>query len=632
MSRELLIIVGPDHPDRRARRRDAVTHAAEQVPGFAAVRVEETPRVCLAIVETGPGGGTRSWLVRRRGSLEACLALTEAGLRAGRAGDGAAVGAEHGHVRVNVDDAGRVVIAVDGMATIPLYWGEHEGRGFASTHLASLVSLGLPADLDQEGALEYLAMHHPLGQRTILSHAALLAPGGTLVFDGGAWRSSAQALFVPDPDARSDDMVVDDFRQTWAEVIRDVHERHEQRRLLVGLSGGLDSRAIVAQSAALGERPVTYTYGDAGVIEVEVARNIASRLMLPHMVLPVSDDRVLRDLVPIARRMDGAHSPTEMYELWFADRLRSLGDVVVNGLAGGPLWGDDRSVGLDSREDVQRQVWRRYGPAVAGLRPLLADQHRDQAGTRIRSAIAASMSPFDFSRRADMVVFWKLANRQNRWGNMLFSSLRRAGLPLEAPFLDARFLRISARLTPEQRRHGNLYLRIHREVLATTADIPRGDDGNRLTDLDHVYWSADTGYARQLVDLGRRHPLAAARRVGRRGLHVTAATVRSKTGIATPADALDRRADSFPIALWARTRPVFRQRLADFLAPAAELDDLLDAAAVESATDDLRRGRPTHDVPMLGRVATLAAWVDDHEQRVGARQEVETSVGPGSAS
>lgn len=627
MSHELLLLAGRDRPLERVRRAALVRHAALAVPGAVSHLFAETPHGAVALVESAPSGGDHAEMEEHAGNLRCHVATTPLGLVVARrrVEDGRSAGAEAGHVRLDIADDGSVELSTDGVAFLPCFWAEHRDQLYVSTHLASLVSLGVPADEDPAAVLQYLVMFHPLQHRTLLRHAALVPPGGHLRWNASDGATlSAHPLFVPSDLAMTDDEAVATFRHVWPAVASDLFERNAASRTALALSGGLDSRAIAVGSAALKLRPLAYTYGDDFRRETMAARRVAMRLELPHLTIPVVDDRLLHGVDGIAARLDGAHGPAEMYESWFADLLRSIADVVINGLAGGPLWGDDKAVGLVGRDAVLHHMVARYSRDAAAVVPFLATAGVDAVLECVRTGILDSMSAWDFSSRADTAVYWKVANRQMRWGNMLVNALRRAGLQIEAPFLDGRFLRFAARLTPRQRANGSLYLRVHREVFERTADIGRSDDGNSPRSLSHVYWSADASYARQLVALTRNHPVAAGRRALRRSIQVGADAL-AQGGLTRPADRVANRASVFPAETWLRTGGTYADRLADLVGRAVGAHPMLDDDFIDRSAVGIRTGHAPASAVTLGRVGTLALWLTDYSARAEAVRGVDVS-------
>ncbi|WP_026874876.1 asparagine synthase C-terminal domain-containing protein [Jiangella gansuensis] len=618
MSLEVLLIAGGDDTASTYRRAGLIGQAAISLPGAVRHDVIETSHATLALVETEVSGGTLASVERDGDTVRVALAITDIGLEAA-AQDPAkarATASESGHVAVRLAHGGGVVISTDGIATVPAYWSEHDDHLILSTHLASLVSLGLPAVVDERGLYEYLVMLHPLKDRTTLRGARILRPGEVIEWRRGrVAHRSAVPIFAPSNAPMSDHEAIATCRDVWAEVLEDLFSRNRSQRIAVGLSGGLDSRAIVAGAALVGHRPLVFSYGTSNNVDTRIAGDIADHLGMPFIRLPVTDDHLMPRPEIIADHLDGAHSPAEMYESWFAETLRSFAGVLVNGAGGGQLWGDEKSLGLTDHRAIAANVWHRYHDAALAVAPYLSAEARADLESEVRGGISESLAEWDLAQRADMTVFWRIANRQVRWGNMLINAARRSGLRLESPFLDSRFMDFASRLGAEQRLNGRLHLQIHRDLFTATAGVPRSDDGNSPRHLDHAYWSGESSYLQQLVRLTVRHPLSGSRRALRRAVQVGTHALGRHTPLQSPARRWDERTSVFPIQLWSTTRPVFGERMATLLESIGAPHSLFSPDALERAAGDLRGGRFSGSVAALARAATAARWIADYDAR-----------------
>lgn len=609
MSHELVLVAGSPAD---AERRDLVLqHAAGAVPGSVSLRRAGTATVEAAVVETAHPGGSVASLSAVRGGTRLTVALAPSGLAA--AGSADPRGAEGAHATVLLEQDGGLTVSTDGVALVPVFWWAGSGVLVASTHLATLVSLGAPAVPDEVGAVEYLTFHHPLGTRTLLAGCRMLEAGAVLRWaDGRVDVRRRPALFdlSAAPAARPDDAVLADVADTWTDVVADTVDGGG--RVGIGLSGGMDSRTIAGAAAQQGRRVLTFTYGDSRSAETRVAARVAEALELPHLTLPVDDARVLAGARETLAHLDGAHSPNEMYETWFADDLRGVVDTVVNGHGGDPQWGNAKGIGLTDRAAVHAVLWHRYrGHAALAARFLEGSLGR-AAEELAEESLADSLAGWDFAERADVAVAWAMENRQRRWGNMLVTALRRTGLRPQTPFLDRRFLALSSTFSPQQRLNGALYLRLQNGLLASTAGIPRSDDGNAPRRLTHLYWSSESSRGSQLARLVARRPLPGLRRGAHHGLDLLAGRLGGLA--AAQRHALDRAV--FPSDVWLTTRPVYADRLRVLLQQDGA--PLLSQRAMEHAARSVGSGRPAAPAAVLGRVAALGGWLADYAARADA--------------
>lgn len=616
MSYELLVIARAQPPQTKHAAAQ-LRRAAMQLPGATNCHVESQGPVAVALVATDPAGGSQGELCRTAGTVSAVVATNTRGLSTGLGPVEVArsAGSEAGHVRVSVEPDGRVRVSGDGIGAVPVYWYADEGGLYISTHLASLVSLGVPAAVHEAAALEYLVLLHPLGERTLLDSVRVLPPGGLLEWSPQeSPRVQARPLFTPADDAMRDVEAIEGFRSVWSTVLEEMFERNADRRVALGVSGGLDSRAVAAGSTLVGARPLTFAYGAEHVIESRVAAEVAATLGLDHLRLPVVDERLMPEAHSILARLDGVHSPAEMYELWFGDTLSAVADVLVNGAGGGPLWGDEKSLGLRDPVAITETTIRRYGGDVSAVQQFLTADLRDSLATGLTDGVASTLASWTEWDRADLSVFWRIANRQVRWGNALVTAVRRNGFTSETPFLDSRFLRFSAALTPEQRLNGRLHLLAQQQLFSRTAGIRRGDDGNSPDRLSHVYWSSDRPYASQLADLTVRHPIAGLRRAVRRAGTVGARRLDRRYSANIATKWWEERTNVFPIDMWARTRAIFAERLVALAESSPAMPALVSEDALAAACADLRAGRSV-PVAAVARVATLGHWLDDFRTR-----------------
>lgn len=616
MSYELLAIART-RPGNAEQMVAQLRHAAARVPGATGCEVESCGPGAVALVASNPAGGSQGELRGAAGLVSAVVATNAQGLSIGGGSIEIArsAGAEAGHVRVEVEHQGLVRVSGDGIGAVPVYWFADEDGLYVSTHLASLVSLGVPPALDEAAALEYTVLLHPLGDRTIVDSVRVLPPGGLLEWSPQAEsRVEARPIFTPDDGAMNDADAIERFRSVWATVIGEMFERNSERRVAVGVSGGLDSRAVAAGAALIGARPLTFAYGAEHAIESRVAAEVAATLGFDHLRLPVVNARLMPEAPSILARLDGVHSPAEMYELWFGRTLSTVADVLVNGAGGGPLWGDEKSMGLRDPAAITKATMRRYSGDITAAQQFLRPEVRAGLRDVLTDGVASTLSTWAAWDRADLSVFWRIANRQVRWGNALVTAVRRDGMISETPFLDSRFLRFCAALTAEQRLNGHLHLMVQRQLFGKTAGIIRGDDGNSPEALSHVYWSSDRRYVAQLAELTVRHPIAGLRRAGRRAGAVGARRLDRRQ----PANAASKwwyeRTDVFPLDLWARTRTVFADRLATLAESSSALPGLVSEDALATACSALRAGRGS-PVAALARVATLGHWLDDFQTR-----------------
>jgi asparagine synthase (glutamine-hydrolysing) len=178
----------------------------------------------------------------------------------------------------------RLWLIADKLALRPIYYCVGPGYVAFATALRVLLALpGIPKTGDLQGQAESAAFGYPLGARTQLEHIKCLEPGQVLEFEQGSPRLRTYWHW----DARTDqaDAAIDDATacaDISAEFTRAVQLRvGDTGRAVSLLSGGLDSRCVVAVLRAQVPEVHTIGFGPEGsadqVLAVRAAEAIGTR-------------------------------------------------------------------------------------------------------------------------------------------------------------------------------------------------------------------------------------------------------------------------------------------------------------------------------------------------------------------
>ena len=321
-------------------------------------------------------------------------------------------------------DAERRVLTVlnDRFGGLPLYWARSpQGFAFAGGVRGVLMAPGVAADPDPEALRDAVTFGgFRLGDRTNVAAVKMVEGATAMTVSTGAphfrryWRWSDIATR---PAAPVRDLV-DEAHALWRRAIR----RRLSGALFPGqtLSGGLDSRAILAEAALTAPRWTAITYGLPGCDDARYAERAAAACGATWVFEPLYAER---DPDWLDRRSEQISHTDGLIQLGDLMHLESLPlqarllDVHVSGYIGdavaGPTFADVRTVG-----DVLVRL-PFYGTplglsgeeAAARLKPLL-----DRLGT----------APVRFG-----LFEQKLPQSTNRW-----TAAWRPWLRVRKPFVD----------------------------------------------------------------------------------------------------------------------------------------------------------------------------------------------------
>lgn len=196
-------------------------------------------------------------------------------------------------------------LTTDISRTCPLLWtvthgnmdGSTPGMVVLSPTLAGITdAVGTYIAVDTAGRRQFAALSYTLGTRTLLRDVHQIPGGATVTIDlsTGAHtlaysdfpRSSRDGFASPEEASQA-------FNQALDASMEEMLRRTQGRRLVLPLSGGLDSRLLIAWLRRAGvENVLTFTYGRPGAAEVQVSRRLAESCGYPWVGVDLVPDQV----------------------------------------------------------------------------------------------------------------------------------------------------------------------------------------------------------------------------------------------------------------------------------------------------------------------------------------------------
>lgn len=177
----------------------------------------------------------------------------------------------------------RLTLATDKIGGRGLYFKKEAGALLFATSLRLLRAMAEePERLDEQGFAEGLFLGQPLGERTHFRSMRVLRPGEFLTCDGGA--EVTRGTYADHAGVSRSNLSFDDA----VGAIHQTFKRAVQRRLFANrqeafLSGGMDSRAVVAALVDLGQQVRTFCTSFKGSLDDVVSQQVAARMGTQHL-------------------------------------------------------------------------------------------------------------------------------------------------------------------------------------------------------------------------------------------------------------------------------------------------------------------------------------------------------------
>jgi len=234
----------------------------------------------------------------------------------------------------------------DRRSQYPLFYSITDTGIVLSSTISTFCQNSFKTQFNPEWLYEFLYFNYPVGQTTPLKNVSRIPRASALCFNLNTGRHSIQEYSQP---FRKADKLLDgkEAIQKAQSVFQKQMAKHipPNTKVAVSLTGGLDSRTVLAYSIGKGNIE-TYTYGIEGCNDLTVASDVAHGLGMKHHDI-IFDEyflQQLKDLIYDTVFLSGGSERITRSTLDFAYRkLTDNGNhlpVVLTGIAGDHLFRD----------------------------------------------------------------------------------------------------------------------------------------------------------------------------------------------------------------------------------------------------------------------------------------------------
>ena len=341
-----------------------------------------------------------------------------------------------------------------------------------------------------EYVYEYLASRRAFGVRTPLRGVERLPPGSFVTVDLDTRGTDTTRYWYPqyEPVDRPFKECVAEFTDLFVDVL-DERVRSD-RDYGVLLSGGADSRLIVAALDELGEEPIAFHMNEWMNSEARIAERVARTTGTEFRFLRRDADYQARALERNAELTEFISWFDQAHANGFADELREEVDVVLGG------WYSAEAVGNFS-DFPTRSVRTGLGLLHLPVREPIetVEEYRDvldgglpaylETPPTLREILAANLSSdgtgidhhgVRYESMEDLVVFSELYPATNDSDHLNYRGTSQV-IPHWTPFLDARMVEFTRRYPHAYRLRRRIVNQAVKRLDPALADIPYANTG-----------------------------------------------------------------------------------------------------------------------------------------------------------
>ncbi len=237
----------------------------------------------------------------------------------------------------------KVYLITDRYGFKPLYWGLINGDLVWSSELKGFLGhADFRPVIDREAVEDFFDIGYLLEDRTWFEGVELVPPAFVLSFD--LKKSTAKikhywswSEIKPIKELIDEREIVEELGRLFK---RSVYRRvNKYERIGITLSGGLDSRAILAAVPEDYEPLHTFSFGQKGCDDIKIARMVSEIKGAKHHVLQINSNNWLMPRINGVWKSDASFNFLHMHGMEFHDEYKSYIDFNLNGFLGDAILG-----------------------------------------------------------------------------------------------------------------------------------------------------------------------------------------------------------------------------------------------------------------------------------------------------
>lgn len=369
----------------------------------------------------------------------------------------------------------------DRIGFVPVFWARNGDRLVIGPKAwAVWQALGTPLGISVLGVVDLIRAQNVVHDHTLIEDVHWLIGGHAVVRDPAGVRTQQYWEFRHQPViTENEDELIDSYVDACCRVMQRYTEG--ENRLLLGLSGGMDSRMILAGCHEIGRVPDCFSTGWRFSEDVRFGRALARKAGASHEYVPLESDGLPDRLMDLIAESDGLHSVAHMiFGSAMAPYLRDhrgsvLLEGMVYGVAGGGCVAEDDDVPTaDTPPHACRWALKNLhgGGSFEMVNALLRDGYGVESYLRWQQQVddryhsAPSDDPF---QRVEYTTQSGRSGRNNVLGAM---PLRRDTL-MRHPLCDRLMERWFASSPPRLRRGKRLYMEVLRRRFPRFSRVQR---------------------------------------------------------------------------------------------------------------------------------------------------------------
>jgi len=365
----------------------------------------------------------------------------------------------------------KLVVVNDRYGLRPIYYSRRNGKLYLASEVKAILTCNdVPKNIDDGAIASLFFFGFVIGNGTYFESIKLLPPASFLVFRNN--EISIHNYWDFNFLDKREDKTQDYYEEGLGNLIVQAVQRHVRDgvRITVPLSGGLDSRTILA-SISKEYCPInTVTFGTEDMDDVKIAKRVSNALGTNHHCLEILPEDIIDSAKKIVNITDGMISFLHSTGNMKLELIRDYTDVCLDGMQ--PFGSFFSPFAIFKRKRKLLVANYLFQPISMDLaKSLFIDSYYKKIKDYPREIIE-DISQKCKSTSASSIIDYSIATQYVRrfinYGNLV----KRTFVEVRSPFFDNDLVDFIINTPPRERRYQYLYTRTFSRIFPQLSGIP----------------------------------------------------------------------------------------------------------------------------------------------------------------
>ncbi|MAT42399.1 MAG: hypothetical protein CL609_08665 [Anaerolineaceae bacterium] len=257
-------------------------------------------------------------------------------------------------------DQKKLVLACGYAGLRPLFYSISGNRFCFSSEIKALLALNwTPRKVDNRAVIDLLGFGLPQGEITLFNNILRLPAGMILVYQKGKLeiREGFMVRFNPQPSSLTEEEHIKNASYLLEKSL--LARFKSGAKMGLTLSGGMDTRVLLAACSHLNLRVPTFTYGQKGSRDKERAKKLSNLVDYPHYSFTLKGNYIKENAAAVLDRCEGRVDCFLSHGL-FLQQMRDWVDVMMLGNGGEYLFSSVSDYYSKSTDIIPNQPYETY--------------------------------------------------------------------------------------------------------------------------------------------------------------------------------------------------------------------------------------------------------------------------------